>query len=228
MNKICSIHQPNFFPWLGYFDKIKRSDVFIFLDAVDYPRAGSKGMGSWCSRVKIKVQNDGKWVGANIQKVSGAVPINEVMISDNQPWRKKLLKTIELNYRKAPNFKNALEFLEALILYPDTNLANYNIHAIKSVCQLLSIQTPTFRQSELNFSDQSTQLLINLTKEVGCQTYMCGAGAKDYQDDTLFSQQGVDLLYQNYQPLPYCDPEHFIPGLSVIDYLMWNESDCIW
>ena len=47
---IVSIHQPNYLPWIGFFDKIKRSDVFVLLDDVQFPR-GKKHFGH---RNKIK------------------------------------------------------------------------------------------------------------------------------------------------------------------------------
>lgn len=37
---IVSIHQPAYLPWLGYFHKILRSDVFVFLDTVQLEKNG--------------------------------------------------------------------------------------------------------------------------------------------------------------------------------------------
>jgi hypothetical protein len=65
---LVTIHQPNFFPWLGYFDKIRQSDIFIFLDAVDYPRAGSGGMGSGVNRVRVAIQGEARWVTCPLRR----------------------------------------------------------------------------------------------------------------------------------------------------------------
>lgn len=219
MSGICAIHQPNFFPWLGYFDKIKIADVFIFLDEVDYPKSGS-GMGSWTNRVRLNIQGEAKWVGCSLRRFSGALPIKCVEISDASDWREKLLKTLHMNYARKPNFTPVMDTLYPLVTAPTNNLADFNIGAIKSLMLHLDLETKMVRQSELAVSGKGTQLLVNLTKEVGCDTYLCGGGAAGYQDDTLFAQHNLKLRYQSYQPTPYCEVADFIPGLSVIDYLM--------
>lgn len=219
MARICAIHQPNFFPWLGYFDKLKTADVFVFLDAVDYPKSGS-GMGSWSNRVRVDIQGEARWVGCNLQRFSGALPIKDVRMSESGAWREKLIKTLQINYRRAPNFKMAMDILEPLILAPTDNLADFNIAAILTLTEHLGIEVTTVRQSELRVAGKATQLLVNLTKELGCDTYLCGGGADGYQDDDLFASFGLKLRYQRFCPQPYGDPSAFIPGLSVIDYLM--------
>lgn len=222
MANICAIHQPNFFPWMGYFDKLMKADVFVYLDAVDYPKSGSGGMGSWTNRVKLDIQGEARWVGCNIQRFSGSKLIKDVEISDEQPWRAKLIKTLEMNYKKAPNFVEAMSVIEPLIFNKLQKLADFNIAAIEVIRAYLGIETVTLRQSDLKCSGQSTELLINITREVGCDTYMCGAGASGYQNDDLIKASGLNLKYQSFAQSEYGDKRKFIPGLSVIDYMMHN------
>jgi hypothetical protein len=219
---LVAIHQPNFFPWQGYFDKVRRADVFVFLDAVDYPRSGSGGMGSWCNRVKLNIQDEARWVTCPVQKLSLGAPISDAVIDDRQPWREKLLRTLQSNYARAPHYGAAMAVLEPLIRSQQANLASFNIAAITTIADHLGLQTRFVRQSELNFEGRATTLLISLVKAAGGTAYLAGGGAGDYQEDGLFADAGVDLVCQDFKPLPYGDEARFIPGLSVIDALMQN------
>ena len=220
MTKLCAIHQPNFFPWLGYFDKMRMADVFVYLDAVTYPKKGSSSVGSWTNRVKVNVQGEARWVGCTLQKFSSGELIKNVEITDTQPWRKKMIKTLEMNYKKAPNFAEVMNILEPLILFENTNLADFNINAIASISRYLGVNVKTVQQSELNCEGASTELLANITRAVGCDAYICGGGAAGYQRDEVFERRGIQLIYQSYQPEVYGAPDAFLPGLSVIDFLM--------
>lgn len=220
MPALVAIHQPNFFPWLGYFDKIRRADVFIFLDTVDYPRAGSGGMGSWTNRVRLAVQGEARWITCPLQRLPLGALIAEATIDDRQPWRKKLIKTLQANYARAAGFEAALALLEPLILSKEGNLASFNIAAIQVIAAHLGLDTRFVRQSELVHEGKATELLISLVKAAGGTAYLAGGGAGGYQEDHLFAEQGIQLVYQGFSPKPYGPPETFIPGLSMIDYLM--------
>ena len=217
---VCAIHQPNFFPWLGYFDKIRRADVFIFLDAVDYPRSGSGGMGSWTNRVKLMAGGQARWVGCPMKRLPLGAPILAAEIDDSQHWRTKLLKTLEANYRRAPKYASAMDLLAPLIGRPEVNLAGFNIAAIQAIADQLGVSARFVCQSSLAWQAQATPMLIELVKSVGAQSYLAGGGAGGYQEDALFAQGGVTLRYQGFVPRPYGAIEPFTPGLSVIDYLM--------
>jgi hypothetical protein len=220
MPGLVAIHQPNFFPWLGYFDKIRRADVFVLLDAVDYPRAGSGGMGSWSNRVRIAIQGEPRWITCPIRRLPRGKPISAAKIDDSQPWRRKMIATLKSCYGKAPRFREAMVLLQPLIEKPETNLAAFNIAAIKAIAQHLGLATRFKRQSELPHAGKATELLISLVNAADGDAYLAGGGAGGYQRDELFAQHGVRLVYQDFLPRPYGVQDAFIPGLSVIDYLM--------
>jgi len=219
MSGLVAIHQPNFFPWLGYFDKIRRADIFVFLDAVDYPRTGA---GTWVNRVKIAIQGEARWATCHVKSKARGNPILDAEINDDQFWRVKLLKTLDANYRKAPCYDETMKKLEPLFKSPQTNLASFNIAAIKVIAAKLGISTPLVRQSELPHKGQATELLISLVKAAGGDAYLAGGGAGGYQQDELFAANGVRLEYQGFEPEVYGPAERFISGLSVIDYLMYD------
>lgn len=220
---VCAIHQPNFFPWLGYFDKIRQADIFIFMDDVAYPKSGS-GMGTWTNRVRLAIQGRGAWVKCPVRREPGEQRIREVVIDDRQPWRKKLLRTLEVNYKKAPHYGDAMGVLEPLIHYESDRIADFNIHAVETISKILGVSARFVAQSEQPTRGQGTELLINLTRAVGAEVYLAGGGASGYQIDEMFGPETVQLRHQDFRPLPYGDSARWIPGLSVIDYLMWDGS----
>jgi hypothetical protein len=220
MSGLVAIHQPNFFPWLGFFDKIRRADTFIFLDSVAYPRSGSGGMGSWTNRVRLKIQGEPRWVTCPVKRIPHGAPILAVEIDDRQPWRTKLLRTLQTNYGKEAKFPDTMRVLESLITAPETNLAAFNIHVIKTIAHHLGLSARFVHQSELPYEGEATSLLISLVKAVGGNAYLSGGGVEGYQEDKLFATCGVELVYQGFTPQPYGSLKSFLPGLSVIDYLM--------
>lgn len=220
MTGLVAIHQPNFFPWLGYFDKIRRADAFVFLDAVDYPRSGSGGMGSWTNRVRLSIQGEARWITCPLQRMPLGSPISAARIDDRQPWRGKLLKTLETNYRKAPRYAEAIDLLEPLIRAQYDALADLNIAAVQAIATKLGVTTSFLRQSQMPHAGQSTALLASLVSAAGGDAYLAGGGAGSYQEDGLFAAHGLKLVYQGFLPSPYGNEARFIPGLSVIDYLM--------
>jgi len=215
MKTICAIHQPNFFPWLGYFDKISRADTFIFLDKVLFSK------GSLTNRVKVAVCEKEHWLTCPIIRKS-FVPINDIEINETTNWRKSALQTIRCNYAKTPHYKQVFPFIESLFNYDSHNLADFNMNAIKKICEYCQIQCQFKKESELGAEGKSTELLVNLIRSVGANHYMAGGGAAGYQDDDFFEKNDVGLLFQEFKIKPYRVPEEFIPGLSIIDYLMWQ------
>ncbi len=215
-----AIHQPNLFPWLGYFDKILRSDRFVLLDSVQMPLTGS----SYPNRVSILV--GGKPGAIQIPAARGLEArsaIRNTSIASVPKCREKILATVQQNYAKAPFIKEILPVLTPLILNPAGTIGEYNELAIRRIAQLLGQPDEKLvRASDLSSSGASTDLLISIVKAAGGDTYMAGGGAGGYQEDDKFSAAGVQLVYQGFRHPTY--PQHkgetFVPGLSIIDALM--------
>lgn len=227
MNKIVAIHQPNFFPWLGYFDKIVRAEVFIFLDDVQYPKKG----GTWSNRVKLLISDKARWITASIDRdYSGTREIREMHFLSNNNWREKMIKSLEVNYRNHPHYSETMTVIEPLVMNNESNIAEYNIQTVTEIAKKLKLDTNKFeRSSKYESESSSNQLLCELTMKAGGSTYMCGGGADGYQDERVFDSNNIKLEFQNFSEpeYPQYQSNESIYGLSIIDPVMnlgWEKT----
>lgn len=218
--KVVAIHQPNFFPWLGFFDKLARSDVFILMDNVQYPKKG----GGWGNRVQLIINGQAAWVTMPVvRSYHGTRLIRDMQINDSTPWREKLLKAIQTNYARSPFFDQIFPLFENLVDNPTNNLANYNEAAIRATATALGLDASKLvLGSTLDVAGEATDLLISVTRAVGGTGYLCGGGADNYQENNKFVQARIGLIYQRFQhPVyPQINTSAFVPGLSILDALM--------
>jgi len=218
---IVAIHQPNFFPWLGYFQKIVKCDAFIFLDDVQFPRSGA---GVNANRVKMLVSGKARWVTASIDRnFEGSRKINQIELNNTVLWREKILKTIETNYKKAQYFDEIFPLLNKLINNPESNVSHYNSTAVLGLSEKLGIKSNKFNwSSNLPHGGNSNELLASLTKTVGGEAYLTGKGASAYLDENIYKVAGIQLIHQNFQHPEYVqhNSSEFVSGLSIVDALM--------
>ena len=219
MTRTCAIHQPNFFPWMGYFNKIKECDVFVILDDVEVVKTGSSSF----NRTNLKVNKNSTYITAPIKKKDSLV-INDIKFSNNI-WKKKLVKTIVNNYSKSKNFKKNISFIIELINFDNEYVCEFNCNSIFKIANYLGISNKNFVfSSEVKSTKKSSERLINICKYFGCDQYLSGVGGKLYQDDNLFKNNNIKLKYQSYNESAYSQMGgDFIRGLSVIDYLFNHE-----
>ena len=220
MSKIVAIHQPNFLPWLGYFNKIVHSDIFVFFDDVQHSKSG----GTYSNRVKFLISGEARWVTAPINRdFNGTKTIHEMQFKLDEPWREKILTNIKINYCSNPYFNEVFEFFALILSNPETNIAEFNIHTVTAIVQHLGFDvTKLRRSSDLNHEGSSNDLLCSITRLVGGTTYMCGGGAGGYQDEAVFVKHGIKLKHQNFIHPKYYQfrCKEFFTGLSIIDAAM--------
>jgi len=219
---IAAIHQPNYLPWAGYFYKIDKCDVFVFLDNVQYTK------NSFINRNRIKTAQGAQWltVGVLTKGHLGQL-ISQVEIDNNVPWGAIHGKTIHQNYAKAPGFDKYRAFFEDVYRRGWEKLADLNETLVKLVCGILGTgsRVEFVRASELGVTGRDTELLINICRAVGADTYLSGFGGAKYQAEKEFEEAGIQLKYYDFQHPNYRQLwGDFIPDLSIID-LLFNEGD---
>lgn len=223
--KTVAIHQPNFFPWLGYFNKIARADVFILLDDAQFPKKG----GTWTNRMKMLIGDSPKWMTLPVDRsYHGVREIRSVQVDREriEKWKGDFLKTLDMNYSRHPWFSQVMELIDKVLTYDGTLVSEFNIRGITGILEYLGMSKANMKKSS-DFADAgvSTERLINLTKMVGGDVYMCGGGASGYQEDEMFAARGIGLRYQNFAHPVYRQHHRgdFVPGLSILD-AMFNCS----
>ncbi len=183
----------------------------------------SKTGGTWTNRVQIIVNGKPAWKTMPIVRAyHGVLSIREMRISPDPTWRSKLLRTLEHSYRRAPCFSEIFPWLATLIENPTLDVAEYNMTAIRAICEALGLRTSIELGSSLQVEGRATELLISMVKAVGGTAYLAGGGSAGYQEDEKFHEAGIKLIYQEFQhpTYPQLNTSAFKPGLSIIDALM--------
>lgn len=235
-----SIHQPNFLPWLGFFDKINSSSTFYVFDHV----AVTMGKGRH-SRVMILLNGKEHWLTTPTQKTGkSGQRYCDIKIQDNRSFIKKHLGTIKQAYGKAPHFKEIYADIEKMYSAMQSNLCDFNIYCIRMISQKLNVDCEFVRTSnlldkypELDLKS-GNDLVLSLAKISGCKEYLSGTGCLDFIMPETFQSNDVEFRFQEFvnPPYPQLSKEEFIGGLSIIDAAMnigWdgimhllNENKC--
>ena len=216
---ILGAHQPNYLPWLGFFDKMLQSDVFVISDNLQFERHDFQ------NRNQIKTPQGTKWLTVSVKHDGNGnlMPINEIKIANhnNLPGLKRHWETLKANYVRAPYWKEYKDFFESAYQQEWTMQVDLNMHLIEGLRKFLNINTPLIKSSSLSATGQNSELIIAQCKELGADMYLSGVGAKSYLNFERFREEGIEVRFQDFQH-PVYNQLHgeFVPNLSAVDYLL--------
>jgi len=216
---IISVHQPQFLPWLGYFDKINSSDVFVLLDDVQFKK------NEWQNRNRIKTAQEEQWLTVPVLHIFGQ-KICDVKINNNENWKKKHLNAIALNYSKTPFYQDYRDFFEKIYTQDWETLYEINSCFIIELCKILGIKTKIVKSSDYEKSEEPTQRLVDLCKTFKADTYISGADGPQYMNMDSFNEANINIIVQSYNHPKYQQNnfskknDKFLSHMSIIDLLL--------
>lgn len=207
---LCS-HQPNFFPYLGMFYNMSKSDFYVFSDDVQFSKKNFQNY----TNIKTVLGNP---LRITVPIKSHTDLYKDIEISNSSEWSKKMIMTIRQNYSKSEYFEEVFPDIEKVLLSNRKYLVDLNMDSILLVKDKLGIGTDFCMASTINHEGHKDERILNLCRSVGADEYLSGLGAKVYHKDENFTD--VKLTYTNYKPLVYKQGKgDFIENLSVLDYL---------
>lgn len=212
---IVTIHQPEYLPWAGFFDRIYKADIFVALDEVQYQKGG------FINRNKIKTSQGWQWITVPVKEREGLKKINEVIIDNKSNWQENHWKSLFYNYNKAPYFEKYADFLKNVFKKEWELIAELNIYLIENIMNILGIEKQIKKSSLMHVEGKATERLINICKKVGADTYLAGFGGKEYMDEKKFEENSIKVIYQDFKHPRYSQLyDGFIPELSIVDLLL--------
>jgi len=210
-----TINQALHLPWLGVFERMAKSDVFVFLDDVQFIK------NDFYNRNRIKTQQGARWITVPV-KYSFRQIQSEVEVDHTKNWQAKNFKTIESNYLKAPFFSQYRDSFQSVYQKHWDIISDYNIDLTTYLAEQFGIATELVRSSTLGVERgiKRTTRLVEICEKFKATTYFSGQGGSKYLEENLFSKRYIKVIYQDFQHPIY--PQlfgEFIPELSAIDLL---------
>jgi len=215
---VVSIHQPEYLPWLGFFKKMMNSELFVFLDDVQFRKKG------WQNRNRIRTNKGTALLSVPVH--AHLYPnINKIVIDNNKNWSSKHKKSILYNYTPAPYFEEFKNSIEVLFEKKFEYLIDLNTEIIKFVMNELEIKSKIIFSSELKIPQNASDRVLNICKVVNADHYITGTTwAKSHLKTKDFEKSNITIEFQEFQhPIYKQIHEKFIPRMSIID-LLFNEG----
>ena len=210
------IMQPYFMPYIGYWQLMAAVDTYVVYDDVNYIKKG------WINRNNILVNNDKQMFTIALNGASQNKLINEITIADDFT---KLRKTITMAYHKAPYYNNVMTLLDDIFSYQSINLADFISNSIKIVCKYLDIQTKIILSSDIEKDNslKGQDKILEICKLLNADTYYNAIGGQELYDKSVFEKESIKLCFLKSDIPEYSQYKNaFVPGLSIIDVLMFN------
>lgn len=217
---ICGIMQPYLFPYIGYYQLVNLSDVFIIYDDVTFIKQ------SYINRNSILINEESYRFTLPVVGASSFKLINQLEYSDSR----KLLKTIQQTYVRAPYFSDVFEIIKEVLMSEDRSVSIINFMSIIKVFEYLGIEKKILLSSQINYNreDSREDRLISIAKKFGCSKYVNSPGGKKLYNKDYFLERGIKLSFINSKIISYKQlSENFTPYLSIIDILMFCDKSKI-
>ena len=217
MSRVLASHQPDFFPYMGYFYKMFNSDVFVFSDNVQFSKSGRHNYNEI-----LTANGPHRFTLPVSQRVAN---LNEIQIAADEHRITTMIKTLWMEYKKAEHFHEVFPVIEKLLwMAPDAkSLADFNYGCISGLAALfgISARTEFVKSSELPITQRRDARIIEMCKILDADVYYSGSGAKDYHIEEDYATNGIRLVYSDYQPIEYRQVGRpATVNMSVIDYAM--------
>lgn len=214
---IISIHQPSYLPWLGYFEKMALSELFVILDTVQFEK------NSFDNRNKIRTSKDWCWLTVPVKTKGKFQEMNwqNLEIQNQINWRRKHFSSIKANYGRSPFWSNYAEELECIYDKHYERLLDINLAFVHFFRRHLGITTPLVFASDMQLVETKSNLVLEILVKLKATAYYSGALGRDYLELETFSKNGIDVEFQNYW-----HPEYeqrfpgFVPYMSTLDLLL--------
>ena len=213
---IIGILQPGYLPWLGFFEQLYKSDIFVIYDDVQYDKHG------WRNRNKIKTANGIQWLTVPVHaNISLSPLIYQVKIDNSTNWRKKHLQSIRQNYAKTRYFKNYLPLFEEAYSISWEYLVDLDIFFINRLVSCIGMENKRIvRSSDLKIEGARLEKLIAICKHFRADIFYEGAAGQSYLDPENFESYGIKIKFQDYRhPIYNQLYGKFASKLSVVDLL---------
>lgn len=212
---LVAIHQPEHLPWIGFFEKMLRADLFVLLDNVQFSK------GDFQNRNRVKGARGAQWLTVPVVQ-RFPQKINEVLVvGDN--WREKHWKTLRSCYARSSYFETFAPLFEDFYRRSWLKLVDLNVAAIELIARSLGIEKKWVLASELLVSGQKSDLVLDICKTVGASAYYSGKAGSTYLDREAFRRAGVEIVVQNFEHPTYdqlfMKERGFVPNLSTLDLL---------
>jgi hypothetical protein len=214
-----AMHQPNFLPYIGFFDKIAKSDMLVIVDHVDF----SKGKDNWHHRNRIRSFRGWDYITVPVSDHFNYKPFTSVTLNGNIEFKKrKHIRTFSLNYQKAQFFDDYFGSFSEVYVEKENNLAEFNVKLIRWMMESLGIRVKVLRSSELDFdrSAKKTDMIMDIMEAVRGNVFISGDGAKCYIEKERFEGNGISMQFQNFRHPEYPQTyPGFIPNMSAMDLI---------
>src|SRR5216684_4565224 len=218
MRRTVVIEQPNSLPWIGYFDLIRQSDVWVWYDDVQYTKR------DWRNRNRVAFGDAAEWLTIPVKtKGRFAQRICDVELDLSQPWMRQHLETIRRCYARAPFFEPVFTVVKDAFDAGDTQLADLTIRLNEAICAHIGWRRTFVRSSNMTTPSAGRgKRLIDICRAVDGNVYLSGPAARGYIDPREFAEAEIELRYIVYDyPRYERGGRPYLANLSILDALAW-------
>jgi hypothetical protein len=209
------IHQPDFLPWIGFFQKLKKCDIFVVLDDVQFIRRG------WINRDRILINNKASWLTVPVKsKGQYEELIKNIMIDYSKNWVDEFSKTIFYNYHKYPYYERHGSKMIEIFQKKKKYLIDLNMELIEYVSSYYKINRKIIFSSSLKLRKKKGEKILEILKLLNANEYITGSGSKDYLDEKIFEKENIKLNFHNKFSNSKNDLTKLKEDLSIFDYML--------